>query len=153
MATLSSDKIQATVIAENGDGDSLPSSVLIPLRWTGASQQNEKKKTIKSLWWDKWHRSNHRVQHSIWINSISKFMINVWTCISFQKKSLSPEQFIWMEVSLFLGRVTTMLPVVMWWNGMMPSARKTVLWTGSGWPLQTISPLLSQVCQHLFKRC
>lgn len=45
-----------------------------------------------------------------------------------------------------------MLPVIMWWNGMMPPAGKTVLWTGSKWSLQTISPLFSQVCQPIFKR-
>lgn len=35
MATLSTDKIEVTVIAENEDGESLPSRVLIPLPWTG----------------------------------------------------------------------------------------------------------------------
>uniref|UniRef100_H3DH16 LIF receptor subunit alpha a n=1 Tax=Tetraodon nigroviridis TaxID=99883 RepID=H3DH16_TETNG len=34
MATLSTDKIEATVVAVNDDGASLPSRVLIPLRWT-----------------------------------------------------------------------------------------------------------------------
>ncbi|XP_011613799.2 LIF receptor subunit alpha a [Takifugu rubripes] len=34
MATLGSGKIQASVIAENEDGGSAPSAVLIPLRWT-----------------------------------------------------------------------------------------------------------------------
>lgn len=72
--------------------------------------------------------------------------------MSFQKKSLflSLEQFIWMEVSLFPGRVTTMLPAIMWWNGMMPPAGKTVICTGSKWPLQTIFHLFSQVCQPVF---
>lgn len=56
-----------------------------------------------------------------------------------------------MEVSLCLGRVTTMLPVIMLWNGMMPPAGKTVLWTGSKWPLKRIFPLFSQVCQPVFK--
>lgn len=37
MATLGSGKIHATVIAENEDGGSAPSGVLIPLRWTGMS--------------------------------------------------------------------------------------------------------------------
>lgn len=60
---------------------------------------------------------------------------------------LSPEQFLWMTVFLFPWR--TMLPVIMWWNGMMPPAGRTVLWTGSRWPLQTNSPLLNQVCQSL----
>lgn len=63
---------------------------------------------------------------------------------------LSPEQFFWMEVFLFPGRGKTILPVIMWWNGMMPPAGRTVLWTGQEWPLQTISPLLSQVCQPIF---
>lgn len=58
---------------------------------------------------------------------------------------LSPEQFLWMTLFLFPWR--TMLPVIMWWNGMMPPAGRTVLWTGSRWPLQTNSPLLNQVCQ------
>lgn len=40
----------------------------------------------------------------------------------------------------------------MWWNGMMPPAEKTALWTGSKWLLETISPLFSQVCQPVFKR-
>lgn len=35
MATLGSGKIQASVIAENEDGGSAPSAVLIPLHWTG----------------------------------------------------------------------------------------------------------------------
>lgn len=35
MATLSIGKIEAIVIAENEDGESLPSRVLIPLRWAG----------------------------------------------------------------------------------------------------------------------
>lgn len=35
MAALGTDKIEATVIAENEDGASLPSRVLIPLCWTG----------------------------------------------------------------------------------------------------------------------
>lgn len=45
-----------------------------------------------------------------------------------------------------------MLLVIMWWNGMMPPAGKTALWTGSKWPLETTSPLFSQVCQPVFKR-
>lgn len=44
-----------------------------------------------------------------------------------------------------------MLPVIMWWNGMMPPAGKTVLWTGLKWPVETISPLFGQVCQPVFK--
>lgn len=60
---------------------------------------------------------------------------------------LSPEQFLWMEVFLFPWR--TILPVIMWWNGMMPCAGRTVLWTGSRWRLQTTSPLLNQVCQRV----
>lgn len=35
MATLSTDKIEATVIAENEDGVSSPSRVLIPRHWSG----------------------------------------------------------------------------------------------------------------------